>query len=183
MPDYQKSRIYKIVSDLTDDVYYGATTQKLCERMRGHRKDFKNWKIGKYHFTTSFIILEKDSNAKIIHIENYPCNSKEELSSRERHFIENNKCVNKYIPGRTNAEYQKNNIDKCRESWKKYNESHVEQSRVYGRKYYSEHKKERNDYGKKFRKKHGKKINEQRRIIYKWRKDFPMWNINPDIFK
>ena len=35
--DYQESKIYKIYNTINDDIYVGSTTQKLCERMRGHR--------------------------------------------------------------------------------------------------------------------------------------------------
>ena len=33
MPDYQKGKIYKIISNETDDVYIGSTTQSLSLRL------------------------------------------------------------------------------------------------------------------------------------------------------
>ena len=47
------------------------------------------------------------------------CESKYELHNRERFYIENNKCVNKCIPNRTDKEYYKGNKDKIREKYKK----------------------------------------------------------------
>ena len=41
MPDYNNGKIYKIYNTITDDIYIGATTQLLCERMRGHRRAYK----------------------------------------------------------------------------------------------------------------------------------------------
>ena len=38
-------------------------------------------------------------------MELFSCNSKEELHKREGEFIRENECVNKFIPGRTQAEY------------------------------------------------------------------------------
>jgi len=95
-------------------------------------------------------------------VENYPCNSKDELLARERHYIENNECVNKYIPGRPKAEADKAyaiaNKDKIQEYKKeyyeknkdgvikKYKEAHkdeiLEKNRVRSKKYYEEHKEE-----------------------------------------
>ncbi len=102
MPDYQKGKIYKIISDQTDKMYFGATVQKyLCERFRGHKKDMKK---GKYCSSKEILVFD---DAQIVLIENFPCNSKNELAARERHFIELNKdvCVNIQVPGRTIKEY------------------------------------------------------------------------------
>jgi hypothetical protein len=61
------------------------------------------WKDGEYHYLTVYEILEKN-NYEIILIENYPCETKEELHKRERHFIESMQCVNKVIPTRTHKD-------------------------------------------------------------------------------
>ena len=99
MPDYQKGKIYKLVSDHTDEIYIGSTIQKLCIRLGGHACDFRK---GKNCTSKKLFELGK---VKIILIENYSCNSKEELLKHERHYIENMVCINKNIPGRTVAEY------------------------------------------------------------------------------
>src|SRR3569623_1000525 len=99
MVNYQNSKIYKIISDQTDMVYIGASWKKLCQRMAQHRSKFKEWQNGLYHYITSFDIL-KHSDAKIILLEHFPCETKEELNARERFYIESNdKCVNKCRPG------------------------------------------------------------------------------------
>ncbi|MCR9134273.1 MAG: GIY-YIG nuclease family protein [bacterium] len=36
--DYSKAKIYKILNDITNDVYIGATCQSLSQRMAKHRK-------------------------------------------------------------------------------------------------------------------------------------------------
>ena len=40
--DYQEGKIYKIYNTINDDIYVGSTTQKLCERMRVHRRSHKS---------------------------------------------------------------------------------------------------------------------------------------------
>ena len=115
MPNYQNGKIYKIHSYRTDDIYIGSTTNTLSRRFSGHKS--KNV-IG--YGTKSYIILEYD-DAMITLIENYPCNDKYELEKRERYHIENNNCVNKHIPTRTDKEYYEDNKDKIKQYHKIYN--------------------------------------------------------------
>lgn len=91
MSKYTNSKIYKIINDKTDKIYIGSTTYKsLCERMRCHRCAYKNKKC------TSAKELFDLGECQIILIENYSCNNKDELRSRERYYIELYKdiCVN-----------------------------------------------------------------------------------------
>jgi predicted GIY-YIG superfamily endonuclease len=37
MPDYSKAKIYKIVNNIDNEIYIGATIQPLSERMAKHR--------------------------------------------------------------------------------------------------------------------------------------------------
>ena len=99
MPDYQKGKIYKLVSDHTDEIYIGSTCQLLCHRLSQHARDFRE---GKNKCTCKNMF--ELGKVKIVLIENVPCDSKEELYKRERHYIETMDCVNKLIPGRTVAE-------------------------------------------------------------------------------
>ena len=109
MVNYQNGKIYAIRSSQTDEFYIGSTTkQYLSQRMVGHRNKmrfYKNTNDTKDNMT-SFKILQYD-DAYIELIEAYPCNSKDELCSREGHHIRENKdlCCNRKIEGRTQAEY------------------------------------------------------------------------------
>jgi len=111
MPDYKNGKIYKIVNDENDDVYYGSTTQPLSKRLGDHKGDYKRYVNGKSHFITSFNILKYDS-CKIILVETFPCNSKYELEARERYYIENYKCVNKIKPSNKISSYKTGKIYK-----------------------------------------------------------------------
>lgn len=93
---YENSKIYKIVSPSNPDlVYYGSTIQKLSIRMAGHR--------ARLNKCTSSMVLDK-GDAIILLVENYSCNSKEELLKKEGEYILNNECVNKNVAGRTSKE-------------------------------------------------------------------------------
>lgn len=122
MPNYQNGKIYKLISDHTNKIYIGSTQLNyLSSRMSQHRDYYKNYKIGKFSYMTSFDIMEY-GDTKIILLENYPCNSINELNARERYYIETMECVNKIIPGRTKKEYRsvRINMDRHNEQQRRY---------------------------------------------------------------
>ena len=99
MPDYQNGKIYKIISPHTDKCYVGSTTLKyLSRRMCNHMQSFKK----SVYLSSSEII--KLGDYEIVLLELFPCNSKDELHMRERHYIETLDCVNKCIPFRSKEE-------------------------------------------------------------------------------
>ena len=110
MPDYRDAKIYKLKSSNTDLCYIGSTIQPLNSRLSLHKYHYKLWKSGNYHFVTSFKVFD-DVDCKIELLERYPCDNRNELELRERHYIETIKCVNKNVPTRTMAEYHEINKD------------------------------------------------------------------------
>jgi hypothetical protein len=122
--DYTNGKIYKIVCNITGDIYIGSTTQPLSKRIGGHRDSAKSAKCVK----SKSIILGGDY--AIILIENYPCESKEELLKKERYYIENNICLNKQIPLRTDKEYRDDNKDKIKD----YREINKDKMKEYNKK-------------------------------------------------
>lgn len=105
MPNYQNSKIYKITSG--NLIYIGSTTAPtLAHRLAEHVSVFKQWKKGNHNNVTSFQLIET-GQYEIILIELFPCGSKDELHARERFHIENTICVNKFIPNRTQKEWDK----------------------------------------------------------------------------
>lgn len=160
--DYSKGKIYKIVSDQIDKIYIGSTTKKyLSQRMDKHRTDYKRWKNNNTsHYLTSFEILKFD-DAKIVLIENYPCADIDELHSRERFHIENNDCVNKVIPTRTNKEYISQNKDRLKELVKEYRKQNKEKIKEQVKEYREQNKDKIKEQVKEYRKKNKDKIKEQ----------------------
>ena len=109
---YKNGKIYKIVDNTNDNVYIGSTIKKyLSARLSEHRCEYGRFLKGKKGICKSGEII-KNGDYDIILIENYSCNSKKELETRERTHIENNNCINKVIPGRTNKEYIRDNKDR-----------------------------------------------------------------------
>ena len=128
---YQRGKIYKLISNQTDDVYYGSTIEVvLTNRLSGHRKGYKRWLNGKSDYVTSFEIV-KFEDCKIILIEEYSCANKYQLTAREQYYIDNNKCVNKYKTptGLTKSEYKK-----------KYNNEFKKDLEQYFKNYYEKNK-------------------------------------------
>ena len=121
--DYSKAKIYKIVDNTNDNIYIGSTCQPLRKRLSSHKS--------KSECRSREIII--NSNYDIILIEDYPCLRKEQLHARERYYIENTKCINKQIPGRTKKESQKNWDENNKERIKEYYEKYKERKLLLGR--------------------------------------------------
>jgi hypothetical protein len=175
MPNYQNSKIYKIISPANPDlVYYGATTQSLSVRMAGHRRITKT--ASTYRESSKEILCFDD--AIIILVENYPCNSKEELYKKESEYILNNVCVNKRLSCRTRKEYYKDNKEQIKEQHKKYYELNKDKLKEYQKeqiKKYIEDNKDNKDKVKEQKKKYYEgnkdKVKEQRKKYYEINKD------------
>ena len=91
--------VYRIIDNTNGNQYYGSTTQTVSSRMTGHRSKFKNGKLG----CTSIGIL-KNGNFRYETLEKVLFEDKFELQNVERKYIENNECVNKNTPNRTDEE-------------------------------------------------------------------------------
>jgi predicted GIY-YIG superfamily endonuclease len=124
MVNYQSAKIYKITGG--GFTYIGSTTTSLSRRLAHHRNDLKRFKEGKRQYElTSFRVFEHPDYA-ISLIEKYPCEDNEELYSRERYWIENTDCVNRFIPNRRKAEYYQDNKEIILEKNKIYRVENAE---------------------------------------------------------
>jgi hypothetical protein len=116
MPNYQDGKIYKIIDLTNDNVYIGSTCEPtLARRLAKHVGNYKRYKKGDGHYITSFKIIE-NGNYDIQLIESYPCSTRDELHSREGHYIKTLACVNKVIAGRTKKEYRVDNQHKIQKA-------------------------------------------------------------------
>ena len=133
MVNYQNGKIYKIEDVGGNMCYIGSTTKDfLSKRMVQHRCMYKKWKEDSSYSrkTTSLEVFEKYGidNCRIVLIELYPCDTKDELTRREAHYIKTIECVNKVIPHRTKQQWTL---------------EHVDEKRIYDHEYYQntkEHK-------------------------------------------
>jgi hypothetical protein len=102
--DYANGKIYKLVSNMTEAIYIGSTTQPLAKRKHCHKASYNRWINGKGVFISSCELFKLGGTIDIILIEEFACKSKMELERRERYHIERTDCVNKCIPVQTHEE-------------------------------------------------------------------------------
>ena len=163
-------KIYRIVCNETNEVYFGKTIQTLQERLSKH-KDLS--------CSSKQIILRGD-----YYIEQIDSTFDEEESiKKERYYIETFECVNLIVPGRTRKEWLEENPEYMKEYGKKYREENKEELSEYGKKYreenseyFKEYEKERSnneerkeykkEYHKEYSKKNKNKISEKRKEKY-----------------
>lgn len=149
---YKRGKIYKIVDNTDMRVYIGSTTQTLTKRLITHRVSYKAFKQGnKKRYYSSHEVM-KNGDYTMTLIENYPCNSREELSKRERYFIENTDNVVNIRKSYSSEEetrekakiyginYRKENNESLREYAKKYIEENKEYYKNKNKKYYQDNK-------------------------------------------
>ena len=91
MNKYRNSKIYKIVNSHNDEIYVGSTCNELRWRWAAHKQDGQKQINGtretNYELYNAFSELGVE-NFRIILVENWPCNSKDELRMREDHWIQ-----------------------------------------------------------------------------------------------
>ena len=144
MVNYSNGKIYKIepiCEHNEDEIYIGSTTKKyLSQRMDKHRSGYKSWQLGKGDKVMSFELFDKFNieNCKIILIETVNAKNKDELYSREAHFIKNTKCINKLVPFRTKLEsielkkeYYIENKERRTEQYVKYKDEIIDKVKQY----------------------------------------------------
>jgi len=113
---YSLGKVYKIVCNLTGDIYIGSTCQKsLALRLATH----------KHYLNTcrSRIIIDRGDYDMVL-LEDCPCENKDQLHARERFHIDNNICINKKKP-LTDSErenYRTNYNQQHKEYFKKWRE-------------------------------------------------------------
>ena len=151
MSNYEKSKIYKIVSNCNPElVYYGSTYTTLSRRLSCHKGHYKSYLKEKFKYVSSFELLKLE-HFEIVLVEAYPCDNVEELRKRERYYIENNLCINKNIPSRTHREYRQDNREKLSEYNKIYYENNREKERERKKIYYENNREKEKERHKKYR--------------------------------
>ena len=131
---------------MTSDIYIGSCLMRLSTRLSGHKKK-DNSCVSKKLFVDNAIIT-------IVLIENFACNTKNELKAMELHYITTNNCINinkpfvceiPYGDGKEwNKEYKKANAEQISTKNKEYHKTHIEQAKEY-RKTHIEQAKAYND--------------------------------------
>ena len=182
MCDYSRGKLYKIYNTITEDIYIGATTLTLSDRMQRHisahnnikkegRKLYKHFKeYGIEHF---FIEL----------LEAYNCNSKKELEAKEGEYIRAlTPSLNMRIEGRTAKQRNEDNRDVVKAYHKQYYEDNKNAYKTYyqnnlykiaeqKKQYYQSNKDKSRERGKRYYNNNIGKIAEQKKQYYNFNKE------------
>ena len=164
--DFKNGRIYCIRNTINDDIYVGSTTQPLSRRMAWHRYAVKCKKTMHCKLYSKFNELGI-KNFYIELIEDYPCESLEQLRRKEGHYIREMGTLNHYIAGRTRQEWLETNT----EYFKEYNEVNKEYLKQYHKEYYETNKEYLKEYDKEYRERNKDKIRKKNKEYYKNNKD------------
>jgi hypothetical protein len=163
-------RIYKIFCNETGECYYGSTEQTLSRRLSVHKKDYKSWKKAERGYVSSYKIIER-GNFTISLMEEGDFENKDFMKARERHYIENNECVNKNVPNRTKKEYYEANKENIAEQQKQYNEANKEHITEKKKEYYEANKERITEQIKEYREAHREQRVEYDKELYEKNKE------------
>jgi hypothetical protein len=120
MPNYQNGKCYKIEVD--GECYVGSTCQKLCKRMCGHRHNCKT-RNKDWNYLLYDAIDKRGGwdNVAITLLEDFPCDTKEQLHARERYWFNIvQPTLNRKIPTRSQSEYTRDTKQKKQQYDKEY---------------------------------------------------------------
>jgi hypothetical protein len=155
MPKYENSIIYKIKhnEDYDDKTIYIGSTSNFKNRKNQHKCDCNNKKNRNYNFPIYHYIRDNGNWEQwvMIPIEEYPCNSKNELVIKERHYIDLLRPVLNIVkPGRTLKEWREDNKQHLAEYYKNKYENDKEQFQEYQKKYGKDNKEKIQEKSKKY---------------------------------
>ena len=148
MVNYNDGKIYKIINENNEIIYIGSTVQTLCIRYHIHKL--------------------KSPNNKIILIENYSCNSKEELCKKEQEVIDEHSDLLNIKRAFGIDESRRKEQQKERN--KKYREKHKDKIKENHKEYYQNNKDKINEQNRQYYQKNKDKFIEQNRQYYQNRK-------------
>jgi len=190
-PRYQRGKVYEIVvlhEDYKDDLYVGSTIcPRLSTRLGQHKIEAEQDEP-----TKKLHVLMKTLGVrffKIVLIEDWPCDSKQELCKREQYHMTLRKptlnMVNAYLTKEERLAYQKDyredNKAVISARDKDYREENKEAHKAYMKEYYEEnkdaHKKQAKIHyeenkeayasrGKIYREENAEAISARRKIVY-----------------
>jgi hypothetical protein len=158
MAKYLNGKIYMITTQHNCKIYIGSTIQTLEERLKDHKTRYNLWKTDntRQTFLSSFELLDFD-DYKIELIENFPCDTEQELYKREGFYMKLHRpfIVNIHILTRTqqewrdehkplkqgiNKKYYEENKEYIKEQHKQYIADNQEKVKETKKKHYEENK-------------------------------------------
>ena len=184
--DFNNGKIYIIRNSINDLTYIGSTCQSLSQRMVQHRKDMNIQWCQNFKLYQAMRELDKN-NFYIELLENYPCNTRDELNKKEGEYIrEYQSKLNKQVAGRSQEQYRrdireqlairkKEEYQRNKEQYKKtgseYREKNKEHRQIKAKERYEFKKDEIKSKKRETYHKHKEEINQKRRERMKQKKE------------
>lgn len=128
--DYSQGKIYKIyIPGLDEIAYIGSTVQKLYDRFSAHKQVANS--DAKYKYASC--VFFQEGNEPIIQlIEDYPCDTKEQLLERERYWLNQYpEAVNKIKPKISKEELLEYQRTDALARYYKNHQENIEKARIY----------------------------------------------------
>ena len=94
--NYQKTKIFKLVSFSTDEVYIDCTITSLHKRLLTYKSDYKLYTQNRNEYYRDVYEMIKHGNCRIELIEDYPCFSRTEARKRVKEILEEYKQLKSY---------------------------------------------------------------------------------------
>lgn len=172
---YQDGKVYGIYNTVNNLIYVGSTVQALCHRFQKHKCNSReSSKQSSMRIYQAFRKLGIDK-FYIELIENYPCNSVEELRQREGHWIRHFQSYkpdmgyNYQIAGRPRKEkeeaYRETHKEQRAQQWKEWYAKNKDKVEERKKEYRKDHKEDMSIYNKEYAQKNKDKIHEQRSLL------------------
>ena len=145
MTDYSKSVIYKIAHkyDYANYEEYIGSTTNFKQRKNRHLNNCINQNTQHYNIPLYQYIRNSGGihNWVMYIIEKYPCNSRKELKEKEKNLINIYQSkLNKATPNQSTLEWQRENVDRCRETSRRFYHNNLEKERERGKRVYEKYK-------------------------------------------
>jgi hypothetical protein len=165
MPDYSKGKIYKLQCD--DGYYYfGSSVNELRYRFANHKEDSKtkNFQVYQHINTIGW------DRVRIVLVEDYPCENKQQLIRKEDEYIrlhkDNTMCLNMICAFRT-PEQNAEHIAKYK---KQHYEINKEEIAEQDKQYYEQNKERIAERKKQHYEANKERIKQQERLRYQNKK-------------
>jgi len=170
--NYKNGKIYKIVCNITGEIYIGSCITTLVKRFYQHKH--------KRNKCSSKQITDR-GDCVIVLIEAFPCDNKSELFQRERYHYDLIPNINRNRPFITEEESIESNRE-CKKAryeanteailakHKAYNEVNKEAVATYHKKYYEKNKEAIASYNKAYTEKNKVEISVKNKARYQARK-------------
>ncbi len=183
MPDYSKGCIYMIKKqdDYNNDNIYIGSCCNFVRRKCEHKTTCNN-PNHKYHNFKVYQYIRENGGWDtwvMVKIIDYPCNSKSELNTMERRYIDEYKSkLNCSIPTRTYKEYRIDNKDKIKQyridnkdKMKQYRINNKDKIAQQNKEHYEANKEKILQYLNEYRQDNKDKIVENKKKYYQNNKD------------